>query len=264
VGAELRILVVGEDTRGVEAVLKAEGWVVTTATGAEALGCVRRDQADAVVVELGRYGRGLEVCATLRKHSRVPLMAVSRSNAEDDVVAGFRCGADALVAEEIGDRELIARLRALMRRVPRRARHVPVDVLVVGAVELNRATRQASVQGQLVALPRREFDILEMLMQNPDVVVTKVALRRQLWSLSPDSRTLDVQVRRLRSRLAAVEGGRRRIVTVRGVGYRFTSELVPAPPTGLENNLETDLEIDLTERTPPDPPSAEAVPASTT
>jgi DNA-binding response OmpR family regulator len=251
----MRILVVGDDTGGVEAAVKAEGWEVTTAPCAEALGCVRREQPDAVVVELDRYGRGLEVCVTLRKHSRVPLMAVSRSNAEDDVVAGFRCGADALVAEGVGDRELVARLRALLRRVPRRSRHAPVDVLVVGAVELNRATRQASVEGQFVALPRREFDILEMLMQFPDVVVTRVALRRQLWALSRDSRTLDVQVRRLRARLAAVEGARR-IVTVRGVGYRFSSELLPSPTT--------DLAIDLTERAVADAPGAEAVPAPTT
>jgi DNA-binding response OmpR family regulator len=255
VGADMRILVVGDDTGGVEAAVKAEGWEVTTAPCAEALGCVRREQPDAVVVELDRYGRGLEVCVTLRKHSRVPLMAVSRSNAEDDVVAGFRCGADALVAEGVGDRELVARLRALLRRVPRRSRHAPVDVLVVGAVELNRATRQASVEGQFVALPRREFDILEMLMQFPDVVVTRVALRRQLWALSRDSRTLDVQVRRLRARLAAVEGARR-IVTVRGVGYRFSSELLPSPTT--------DLAIDLTERAVADAPGAEAVPAPTT
>ncbi len=87
-------------------------------------------------------------------------------------------------------------------------------------------------------LPRREFDILEMLMQSADLVVTRTALRRQLWALSRDSRTLDVQVRRLRARLAAVEGARR-IVTVRGVGYRFSSELLPAAPTA-------DVEIDLT------------------
>ena len=249
----MQILIVGEDTSDVRAALEAEGWAVTTATGTEALSCVRREQPDAVVLQLERFGRGLEVCVTLRKHSRVPVMALSRSNAEDDVVAGFRCGADALVVEGIGNRELVARLRALLRRVPRRARHEPVDVVAVGHVELNRATRQVWVQGQPVALPRREFDILELLMQNVDLVVTRTSLRRQLWALSRDSRTLDVQVRRLRARLAAVEGARR-IVTVRGVGYRLSSELLPAPTA--------DLEIDLTDVA--DVPGVEPIPAPTT
>ena len=251
-GGDVQVLVVGEDGECfAEAVLKAEGWAVTSATTDDALDSLQRQQPDVVVLQLERFGVGLELCRAVRTRSRVPVMLVSRSSAEDDIVAGLRCGADALVVEGIGPREFVARLRALLRRAPRTSPREPVDTIAVGPLLLNRAKREVSIDGRQVTLPRREFDILEMLMRDVDRTVTRAALRRQLWGASRDSRTIDVQVRRLRRRLAAVEGGRR-IVTVRGVGYRFTSELVPPTPD------DVDLEIDLTE--PSDAVAAESPP----
>ena len=240
VGAEISVLVVGEDQDSfVETVLKAEGWAVTAVDASETLDCVETQRPDVVVLTLERFGLGIETCAALRARSRVPVIILSRSSAEEDVVAGLRSGADALVVYGVGPREFVARIRALLRRVPSPRRHEPTDALSVGPVVLNRATRQVTIDGTPVVMPRREFDILEVLMRDADRTVTKDTLRRLLWGISRDSRTLDVQVRRLRVRLAAAEG-QRRIVTVRGVGYRFTS--VPEPA----DDKTVDLEIDLT------------------
>ncbi len=240
VGAEINALVVGEDQDSfAESVLKAEGWAVTTVDAADTLEFVETQRPDVVVLTLERFGLGIETCAALRARSRVPVIILSRSSAEEDVVAGLRSGADALVVYGVGPREFVARIRALLRRVPSPRRHEPTDTLQVGPVVLNRATRQVHIDSTPVVMPRREFDILEVLMREVDRTVTKDTLRRLLWGMSRDSRTLDVQVRRLRVRLAAAEG-QRRIVTVRGVGYRFTT--VPEPPA--EDPV--DVEIDLT------------------
>jgi len=240
VGAEISVLVVGEAPDSfAETVLKAEGWGVTTVDASEIVACVETQRPDLVVLHLERFGLGVETCAALRARSRVPVMILSRSSAEEDVVAGLRSGADALVVEGVGAREFVARVRALLRRVPPPRRHEPTDAISVGPVVLNRATRQVTVDAVPVLMPRREFDILAVLMHEVDRTVTKDSLRRQLWGIWRDSRTLDVQVRRLRVRLAAAEG-RRRIVTVRGVGYRFISDLGPADDEALE------IEIDLT------------------
>jgi two-component system response regulator RegX3 len=232
VGAEVSVLVIGDDEDCfVETVLKAEGWEVTTADAGDAVARVEAQRPDLVVLYSGRFGLGLEVCSALRSRSRVPVIVLSRSSSEDDVVAGLRGGADAMVVEGIGAREFVARARALLRRVPPPRRREPNDAITVGPVVLNRATRQVMVDGKLVAMPRREFDILEVLMRDVDRTVTRETLRRQLWGISRDSQTLDVQVRRLRARLAAVEGCRR-IITVRSVGYRFSS--LAAPPVEVE------------------------------
>jgi two-component system response regulator RegX3 len=178
-------------------------------------------------------------------------MIVSRSSAEEDVVAGLRSGADALVVDGVGAREFVARIRALLRRTPPTAREEP-DAITVGPVVLNRATRQVLVDGTPIAVPRREFDILDVLMRAVDRTVTRDSLRRQLWGTARDSRTLDVQVRRLRARLAAAEG-QRRIVTVRGVGYRFSSA-----PEPVDSTLDS-VEITLA---PPAPELASAHPSA--
>src|SRR6516165_5730276 len=117
VGAEVSVLVIGDDEDCfVETVLKAEGWEVTTADAGDAVARVEAQRPDLVVLYSGRFGLGLEVCSALRSRSRVPVIVLSRSSSEDDVVAGLRGGADAMVVEGIGAREFVARARALLRR----------------------------------------------------------------------------------------------------------------------------------------------------
>jgi two-component system, OmpR family, response regulator RegX3 len=234
VGPDIKVLVVGEDQDGaVSTILREEGWVVSTSTGTEAVSAVETQRPDLVVLHVQRFGLGLEVCSAVRSCSRVAVMIVSRSSAEEDLVAGLRRGADAIVVEGVGGREFVARARALLRRVPPSRTRDPVDVLRVGAIVLNPGARQVTVNDELLALPRREFDILEVLMRDADRIVSREALRRRLWGTSRDSRTLDVQVRRLRTRLVIAEGCRR-IITIRGVGYRFASVAEPlsAPDPG--------------------------------
>jgi two-component system response regulator RegX3 len=250
--AEVNVLVVGEDPDCfAETVLKAEGWVVATVDSADPVAYVDAHHPDLVVLHMQRHGVGLEICSVLRVRSRVAVMVLSHSSSEDDVVAGLRSGADAVVVTGVGEREFVARARALLRRVPPARRSEPPDSITVGRVMLNRSTRQVTIDGEPVSVPRREFDILEVLMRDTDRTVTRETLRRQLWGISRDSRTLDVQVRRLRARLAAVEGVRR-IVTVRGVGYRFSSDAAVAEGPTVEIDL---TQADRTEEPPVSSPA---------
>ena len=163
----------------------------------------------------------------------VPMALVSGPYTERDAVAAFAAGIDGLVLEPVGDRELVARMRALLRRMPLT---VPPtnDRIVVGPVMLDCARRELFVDGAEIRVPRREFDIAELLMREAGRVVSRDSMMRALWGSGRDTKSLDVQVGRLRSRLATAEG-QRRIVTVRGVGYRFLvdgdPELVSAAPS---------------------------------
>ena len=155
--------------------------------------------------------------------TRVPVAVLSESNCEDGILDGYRAGAAAVLAEPIGARELVARIRAVLRRS-----NVDIDlvddVVRVGPIVLDRARRALTVDGEVVQLPRREFDIAEVLMRKSGTVVHRRLLLAELWgSGTRDSKSLDVQVGRLRARLAEVEG-HRRIVTIRGVGYRFVTD----------------------------------------
>ena len=231
--------------------LGVEGWDVGRAVSAEAVERVERFAPALVVFHSAFPLALLTMCASLRVHSAVPIVVLSESNAESDAIACLRAGADAYLLEPIGFRELIARMRALMRRTLHL--QAPIDVLTAGPVTLDRAGRHVWVRDRRIAMPRREFDILEMLMREAGRIVTRDALVRELWGAPRDTATLDVQVRRLRSRLLA-EDGVSRIVTVRGVGYRFRAEVeieeaAMGPGADVEIDLRGDVvEIDLRER----------------
>jgi two-component system, OmpR family, response regulator RegX3 len=224
---EVRILELCDDSRCALAEgLDAEGWVVERARSADGFDPIERFAPALVVFHapdpLGIVSR----CVGLRGRSGVPIVVLSVSTSETDAIACLRSGADAFLMEPIGARELVARMRALMRRTAHQ--QAPIDVVVVGPVTLDRAGRHVWVRDRRVTMPRREFDILEVLMREAGRIVTRDALVRELWGAPRDTATLDVQVRRLRARLLAEEG-RSRIVTVRGVGYRFATEAeVPA------------------------------------
>src|SRR5262245_27567211 len=165
----------------------------------------------------------IELCRFLDTFATVPFAVVCELGDEGDIVGAYAAGAAAVVLEPVGSHELIARVRALLRRV--QVTVVDDDgVLTVGPVVLDRSCRRLTVEGEPLELPRREFEIAEVLMRNAGTVVPRRQLLLELWGgASRDSKSLDVQVGRLRSRLAAVEG-RRRILTVRGMGYRFLTD----------------------------------------
>jgi two-component system response regulator RegX3 len=166
----------------------------------------------------------LQLCSAIRSLTACPLVLVGAQCSERATITAFTTGVDSVLTLPIGPHEFIARLRALLRRMPAQVGD-DGDVLIVGPVRLDRNRRELTVDGQLVALPRREFDIAELLMREAGLVVPRTAIVRELWGSMRDTKSLDVQVGRLRARLAQVEGGRR-IITVRGVGYRFLTELL--------------------------------------
>lgn len=220
------VLVVEQHPRGrLAELLGAEGFEVSTLGSTDALEpVIRRATPDLVVLEVGVASDA--TASTVDRIARAcpsPVLVVCQACEEGDLLAAYAAGAASVLTDATGPREIVARSRALVRRgaldvVPND------DRIVVGPIVLDRARRQLTVSGRLVRLPRREFDIAEALMRRAGTVVTRRHLLMELWGGAPrDSKTLDVQVGRLRARLAAAEG-QRRILTVRGVGYRFVTD----------------------------------------
>ena len=238
-----RLLVVEErsDARA-SALFRSEGFEVATTTGSAAtLEYVERRRPDLVVLEVETLNRtGVQLCGALRAATTAPIMVFSGRYEEREVVSGFNIGADIYVSEPVGAHELVARVRAILRRVVPRDEPLLSDVIVIGPIVLDRASREISVSGTRVIMPRREFDIAELLMRKAGRVVTRDELVRELWGTVRDTKSLDVQVGRLRAKLAEAEG-RRRIVTVRGVGFRFLSD--ENPTSRPSPTVEPDFEV---------------------
>ena len=213
--------------------LQREGFLVETAAdGAEAI--ARFDAARPALVLLDvmlpRIS-GIDVCRELRARSRVPIIMVTARNAEIDAVVGLEVGADDYVTKPFRLRELIARVRAALRRIPiadEEAEHA--EVLEIGDVRLDAGRHEVFVRGSAVALPLKEFELLELLMANAGRVLTRDVLIDRVWGPNyfGDTKTLDVHIKRLRSKIERDPANPSRIVTVRGVGYRYERAAVAA------------------------------------
>jgi two-component system response regulator RegX3 len=207
--------------------LQREGFLVETAAdGPEAL--ARFDAARPALVLLDVMLpkiSGIDVCRDIRSRSRVPIIMVTARNAEIDAVVGLEIGADDYVSKPFRLRELIARVRAALRRSPGADGGAPdaVDVLEVGDVRLDVGRHEAFVRDELVALPLKEFELLELLMANAGRVLTRDVLIDRIWGPNyfGDTKTLDVHIKRLRSKVERDPAHPEHIVTVRGVGYRY-------------------------------------------
>ncbi len=206
--------------------LQREGFLVETAAdGVEAI--ARFDLSKPALVLLDVMlpkVSGIDVCRELRTRSRVPIIMVTARNAEIDAVVGLEVGADDYVTKPFRLRELIARVRAALRRVPisdESSEHP--EVLEVGDVRLDAARHEVYVRGSAVALPLKEFELLEVLMANAGRVLTRDVLIDRVWGPNyyGDTKTLDVHIKRLRSKIEPDPASPGRIVTVRGVGYRY-------------------------------------------
>jgi len=213
--------------------LQREGFLVETAAdGVEAL-----ERFDAVRpalvlldVMLPRVS-GVDVCRQIRARSRVPIIMVTARNSEIDAVVGLEVGADDYVSKPFRLRELIARVRAALRRGPLdEDNEVRADTLEIGDVRLDAARHEVAVRGELVALPLKEFELLELLLMNAGRVLTRGVLIDRVWGPNyyGDTKTLDVHVKRLRAKVEDDPSQPSRIVTVRGVGYRFEKPRIPA------------------------------------
>jgi len=225
---ETTVLVVEDEESFVEALtigLKREGFRVQVARdGATALDLFDAVQPDLVLLDvmLPRMS-GIDVCRQLRKRTQVPIIMVTAKGAEIDTVVGLEVGADDYVTKPYRLRELVARMRAVLRRAPRE-RHVPSgQALAVGDVTLDPERHEVTIRGALAQLPLKEFELLELLLENAGRVLTRETLIDRVWGTDyvGDTKTLDVHVKRLRSKVEEDPANPVRIVTIRGLGYKY-------------------------------------------
>lgn len=192
--------------------------VVWVRSGEEAMAELPRHPVRLVVLDIGLPGiDGLEVCRTIRARSSVPIIMLTARDEEADRVAGLEVGADDYVSKPFSPRELVARIKAVLRRVEPRAR---ADVLVLGPIALAKGAREVRVEGREVELTAKEFDLLLHLMENPGVVLSRETLLDRVWGMAypGETRTVDVHVGQVRRKLG-IPG---LIRTVRGAGYKAT------------------------------------------
>ncbi|MEP7765865.1 response regulator transcription factor [Sanguibacter sp. 25GB23B1] len=226
-----RILVVEDEESYREPLtyqLTREGFdVVAVATGVEALAAFDEGGADLVLLDLMLPGlSGTEVCRELRQRSDVPVIMLTAKDGEIDKVVGLELGADDYVTKPYSFRELLARVRAVLRRRQPAvgAEEDPLeDMLVAGPVHMDVERHVVTVRGETVALPLKEFDLLEFLLRNAGRVLTRGQLIDRVWGSDyvGDTKTLDVHVKRIRSKVEVDPGAPELLLTVRGLGYKF-------------------------------------------
>ncbi|MBW3621820.1 MAG: response regulator transcription factor [Armatimonadetes bacterium] len=209
---------------GIEYSLRYEGFETAHASdGLKGLELFRTFEPDLILLDLMLPGRsGLEVCQEIRRESNVPIIILTAKGEEADKVMGLAQGADDYVTKPFSTPELIARVRAVLRR-SRSAEPQATESLAYGPLQLNLVSRKLRVEGQPVELTRREFDLLEMFMRHPGRVFTRETLLSRVWGEAEfiDDRTVDVHVRWLRQKIEADPSRPALIQTVRSVGYRF-------------------------------------------
>jgi two-component system response regulator RegX3 len=229
--AETTVLVVEDEDSFVEALsigLRREGFRVQVARdGAQALDLFDAVNPDLVLLDvmLPRVS-GIDVCRQLRKRSQVPIIMVTAKGAEIDTVVGLEVGADDYVTKPYRLRELVARMRAVLRRSPRdRQLDASGEALEVGDVALDPERHEVVIRGSTVQLPLKEFELLELLLDNAGRVLTRETLIDRVWGSDyvGDTKTLDVHIKRLRSKVEDDPSNPSRIVTIRGLGYKFES-----------------------------------------
>lgn len=226
------ILIVEDEESFIDALqigLSREGFEVHVATdGVMALERFEQVLPDLVLLDvmLPRIS-GIDVCRQIRATSAVPIIMVTAKASEIDTVVGLEVGADDYVAKPYRIRELIARIRALLRRSaadPTGEIDVPVDSAIrVGTVVLDPDEHRVTVDGEDVSLPLKEFEVLHLLLANAGRVMTRETLIDRVWGADyvGDTKTLDVHIKRLRSKVEDTPGSPQRIVTIRGLGYKY-------------------------------------------
>ena len=221
-----RVLVVEDEESYSDALaymLRKEGYeVAVAATGPEALAEFDRRGADIVLLDLMLPGiPGTEVCRQIRTTSHVPVIMVTAKDDEVDKVVGLELGADDYVTKPYSPRELVARIRAVLRR-GQEVDAVP-DVLEAGPVRMDVERHVVTVDGQERRFPLKEFELLEMFLRNPGRVLTRGQLIDRVWGSDyvGDTKTLDVHVKRLRAKIEPDPSAPKYLVTVRGLGYKL-------------------------------------------
>lgn len=222
-----RILIIEDEPSFVEALeflLSKEGFKVEVASsGDQGLTLFERNGCDLVLLDLMLPGMsGVEVCKEIRKSSSVPIIMLTAKDDEIDKVIGLELGADDYVTKPYSARELVAHIRAVLRRGA--AVDAPTDgVLAVNHVALDSERHLVRISGNVVPFPLKEFDLLEMLLRNAGRVLTRAQLIDRVWGSDyvGDTKTLDVHIKRIRAKIEADPANPQIITTVRGLGYKY-------------------------------------------
>jgi two-component system response regulator RegX3 len=205
-------------------ILEREGYRTTVAEdGPAAIAAFEKGGADLVLLDLMLPGiPGTEVCRVIRTKSQVPIVMLTAKDSEVDIVVGLELGADDYVTKPYSTRELLARIRAVLRR------RVDTDdlsdsMLEAGDIRMDVERHVVTVRGDDIAMPLKEFELLELLMRNAGRVLTRGQLIDRVWGADyfGDTKTLDVHIKRIRSKIEAVPSEPKALVTVRGLGYRI-------------------------------------------
>jgi two-component system, OmpR family, response regulator RegX3 len=225
-----RILVVEDEesfSDPLSYLLEKEGYdVAVAATGPDALTEFERNGADLVLLDLMLPGLpGVDVLRSLRQRSSVPVIMLTAKDSEIDKVVGLEVGADDYVTKPYSGRELLARIKAVLRRLSEPEELLPTTV-ESGPVRMDVERHTVQVDGESVSLPLKEFELLEMLLRNAGRVLTRGQLIDRVWGSDyvGDTKTLDVHIKRLRAKIEPDPAKPVHIITVRGLGYKFEVE----------------------------------------
>ena len=203
--------------------LRKEGFTVSVAsTGPDALAQFDRSPADLVLLDLMLPGMsGTDLCRAIRATSRVPIIMVTAKDSELDKVLGLELGADDYVTKPFSSRELVARIRAVLRRNTDELDDTPI--VEAGPVRIDPERHEVRVSGELVSLPLKEFDLLAYLVRNAGRVLTRGQLIDRIWGSDyvGDTKTLDVHIKRLRGKVEPDPAHPVHLITVRGLGYKY-------------------------------------------
>ncbi len=223
-----KILVVDDEPHIVELVkynLHQEGYdVVTAHDGPQALDRAQAEHPDLVILDLMLpYTDGLEVCRQLRRSSAVPIIMLTAKDGELERVVGLELGADDYVTKPFSPRELVARVRAILRRTTREGSPLPAEPLRNGELTLDPTTHEVTLNERTIELTAKEFELLKLLLSHPNRVFTRDFLLEHIWGYDyfGSTRTVDMHISRLREKLEDDPAASTFIVTVRGVGYKF-------------------------------------------
>jgi two-component system response regulator RegX3 len=226
-----KVLVVEDEPSLVEALefgLAEEGFEVVSANDGEAsLAVFERERPDIVLLDLMLPTlSGTEVCKRIRSHSKTPIIMLTARDSEIDKVVGLEVGADDYVTKPFSMRELLARVKAVLRRSGEDHAHDGTRVVEVSGVRVDPERYEVSVRGQTAELPPKEFSLLELLVRNAGRVLTRELLIDRIWGADyvGDTKTLDVHIKRLRGKVEQDPHDPQLIQTVRGVGYKFRDD----------------------------------------
>ncbi|MEI7642333.1 MAG: DNA-binding response regulator [Actinobacteria bacterium] len=224
----VRILIVEDESsfsEALEFLLGKEGFsIVSAANGTEAITKFEQGGIDLVLLDLMIPEiSGTEVCRQIRAKSKVPIIMLTAKDSEVDKVVGLELGADDYVTKPYSTRELVARIRAVLRRNSGESAIGDIGIMTAGPVRMDTDRHQVAVNGVNVSLPLKEFELLEFLMRNSGRVLTRVQLIDRVWGSDyvGDTKTLDVHIKRLRAKIEVDPANPIFIQTVRGLGYKL-------------------------------------------